>query len=91
MANASPGTPAGQPRTWLVPAVIVTLLCNVLGGAVALFFAALVRQRAAAGDLEGARRASTFALVACVASVPLGLFNACGGFGIQWLRDGGWL
>ena len=49
------GAPEGSEiRSYMGPAVGVTLLCFPLTGAVALVYAARVKERAEAGDLDGA-------------------------------------
>lgn len=60
-----PTTDAGAPeqvRSHLVAAVVCTLVCFAPTGVAAVVCAGNVRTRLAAGDVEGARRASRTAL-----------------------------
>lgn len=47
-----------QPKNWLVESILVTLLCCLPLGVVGIVFAAQVNSKYAAGDIEGAKKAS---------------------------------
>ena len=53
---------AGPPNSWLVPAVVSTLLCFPITGVIGVYFAAQVRVRWDLGDLDGADVAARRAL-----------------------------
>lgn len=61
---------AGPPNSWLVPAVVSTLLCFPITGVIGVYFAAQVRVRWDLGDLDGAdvaaRRARLWTLLGFV-------------------------
>ncbi len=59
--------------TYMGPAVLVTVLCFPPTGILALVYAAHVKERTEAGDLDGARAASRKARTWVWASVWLGL------------------
>jgi hypothetical protein len=65
--------PVSPPPSHLVWAILTTILCCLPAGIVSIVFAAQVNSKWAAGDVEGARRASrnaaTWAIVAAVAGV----------------------
>ena len=58
----------------LVGAIISTLCCCLPFGIPAIIFASQVNSKVAAGDLEGARRASKNALIWMLVSIGVGLF-----------------
>lgn len=58
---------------YLVPAILVTLLCCVPFGIPAIVFAAQVNGRISAGDIEGAKDKSRKALTWCWVSFGSGL------------------
>lgn len=62
-----------MPPTYLVWAVLATVLCCMPAGIVAIVYAASVSSKYYAGDIEGARRASRRAEAWIIASVVLGL------------------
>lgn len=57
----------------LVGAIISTLCCCLPFGIPAIIFASQVNSKAAAGDLEGARRASKAALTWMLVSIGVGI------------------
>lgn len=59
--------------TYLVPSILVTLFCCLIGGIIAIINAASVNSKLAAGDVEGARKASANAKMWCMISVGVGL------------------
>ncbi len=62
---------------YLVPAIVVTVLCCPAIGAVSIVYAAQVDGKVRSGDIEGARRASSQALTWCWVAFALGfLCNA---------------
>lgn len=64
------GTP---PPNYLVPAIIVTLCCCLIGGIVAIINATQVNTKWAAGDYEGAQKASDNAKLWVMLSAGIGL------------------
>ena len=73
-AYSPPGS-QGVPTipNYLVPAILVTVFCCLPTGIVAIVFAAQVNGKLQAGDLEGARRASSKAKTWAWVSLGLGL------------------
>lgn len=73
--GAQPGMPNREPMpdTFLVWAVLATLLCCLPAGVVAIIYAASVSSRYYAGDLEGARRASRRAEIWIIVSIVAGI------------------
>lgn len=59
LTNSSPALPLGTVPSNLVWAILVTLFCCLPTGIVAIVYAAQVDGRLAAGDLLGARQASS--------------------------------
>jgi uncharacterized membrane protein YvbJ len=73
---ASPGTAGTTPRSvpsYLAQAIIVTLLCCLPFGIVAIVYAAQVNGKVAAGDYAGAVEASNKAKTWCWVSFGVGL------------------
>jgi hypothetical protein len=68
----APYTGAPIPN-YLVQSILVTLCCCLPLGVVALIFAAQVNSKIAAGDIEGARQASSKAKLFCIIAFVLGL------------------
>jgi hypothetical protein len=69
-----PAPYSGAPiPNYLVPSILVTLCCCLPLGIVALIFAAQVNSKLAAGDIDGARQASSKAKLFCIIAVVLGL------------------
>lgn len=62
-----------MPETYLVWSVIITLLCCLIPGVVAIIFSASVSSKYYAGDIEGARRASRNAQIWCIVSIIAGI------------------
>jgi hypothetical protein len=55
----SSSTPLGPPpKNWLVESILVTILCCLIPGIVAIVYATQVNTKWNNGDYEGARRAS---------------------------------
>lgn len=67
---------AGQPKSHLVAAIVVTILCCTLPGIIAIVYSASVSSRIAAGDMQGAEKASRRAEGWIIASFVLGLLSA---------------
>jgi hypothetical protein len=65
--------PAKKIPSYLVQAILVTLLCCLPFGIVAIIFAAQVNGKLNAGDYEGAQRASNSAKTWCWISFGIGL------------------
>ncbi len=70
---AQPAAQTPQVPTYLVQAIICTLLCCVPFGIVAIVFASQVNTKLAAGDLEGAKAASQKAKMWCWVSFGVGI------------------
>lgn len=70
-----PGGPAPGPAipNYLVQSILVTLCCCLPLGIVAIIFAAQVNQKLAAGDVAGARDASSKAKMFCWIAFGLGI------------------
>ena len=64
------------PKSHMTAAVLATILCCTIPGIVAIVYAGSVNSRLAAGDVEGARRASSKAEGWVIASFVLGLLSA---------------
>lgn len=65
-----------MPETYLVWSVIVTILCCMVPGIVAIIFSSNVSSRYYAGDIEGAKRASKRAQIWIIVSVVTGIIWA---------------
>lgn len=65
-----------MPPTWMLWSIIMTVCCCFIPGLVAIVFSSQVSTRYAAGDLEGARRASRMAEGWIIASFVLGVLSA---------------
>jgi Interferon-induced transmembrane protein len=66
------GTP---PPNYLVHSIVVTLCCCLIGGIIAIINASQVNSKWAAGDREGAKKASESAKKWCIISVVVGLIT----------------
>jgi hypothetical protein len=66
--------PDGTLPTYLPWAILCTVLFFAVGGVVAIVYGLLVNRRVAAGDWEGASRASGLARRWCLISVAVGAF-----------------
>lgn len=64
------------PSTHLAWAVVLTLLCCLPAGIVAIVYSSSVETKYAHGDYAGAQRASQNALTWCIVSLVLGLISA---------------
>lgn len=78
-----PGTKVNSHMTW---AVLVTVLCSQLFGAVAIYYAAKASGFSKSGDIVSAQQASkkakTWCIVAMAVGIPLSvLYIATGAFG----------
>jgi uncharacterized membrane protein YjgN (DUF898 family) len=62
-----------MPSTYLIPAILCTLLCCLPTGVVAIVFAARVTSKWNAGDVAGATEASNRAKTWSIVSVAAGL------------------
>lgn len=77
MGNTEAERPAEpMPPTWMLWSIIMTVCCCFIPGIVAIVFSSQVSTRYAAGDLEGARRASRMAEGWIIASFVLGVLSA---------------
>ena len=65
-----------MPPTYLVWSVIMTVLCCLLPGIVAIIFSSQVGTKYYAGDIEGAKRASRNAEIWIIVSFVLGVLSA---------------
>lgn len=68
-----PHVDEGMPPTYLVWAVVMTVLCCLPAGVVAIVFACQVSSKFYAGDMEGALRASERAQIWIIVSFVLGV------------------
>lgn len=71
-----PGVQAPQARnipTYLIPAILVTLLCFLPTGIVAIVYASQVSSKIGVGDFQGATKASNSAKTWTIVSVVVGL------------------
>lgn len=62
-----------MPKTYLVWSVIITLVCCLIPGIVAIVYSASVSSKYYAGDVEGAKRASRNAQIWCIVSIVTGI------------------
>lgn len=62
-----------MPKTYLLWAVLATVLCCLIPGIVAIVFSSSVSSRYYAGDIEGARRASQRAQIWIIVSIVCGI------------------
>lgn len=69
--SGSPGEP--MPDTYLVWSVVITLLCCLIFGVIAIVYSASVSSKYYRGDIEGARRASRNAQIWCIVSIVAGI------------------
>lgn len=65
-----------MPPTYLVWSVIITLVCCLIPGVVAIIYSANVSSKYYAGDIEGAKRASRNAQIWCIVSIVAGIIWA---------------
>ena len=77
------------PPTYLAWAVVLTLLCCLPAGIVAIVYSSNVESKYAQGDLAGAQRASQNAQIWCILSFVLGIiglpFAFITGMPFNWL------
>jgi hypothetical protein len=72
--------PREQIPNYLVQSILVTLCCCLIGGIIAIVYAAQVNGKLAAGDIRGAREASDKAKMWCWISFGVGIvMNIIGG------------
>lgn len=69
------GQPAAMPPTYLVWAIVMTILCCFIPGIVAIIYSAQVSSKFNQGDIEGARRASQRAEIWIIISFVLGVLS----------------
>lgn len=62
-----------MPKTYLVWSVIITILCCLIPGIVAIVYSASVSSKYYAGNIEGAKKASRNAQIWCIISVVAGI------------------
>lgn len=65
-----------MPDTYLVWSVIITILCCLIPGIIAIVYSASVSSKYYAGNIEGAKRASRNAQIWCIVSVVAGVIWA---------------
>lgn len=65
-----------MPPTYLLWSVIMTLCCCTIPGIIAIIFSAKVSSRYYAGDIDGARKASSTAEIWIIVSFVLGVLSA---------------
>ena len=65
-----------MPKSYLVWAIVVTILCCLVPGVVAIIFASQVSSKYYSGDIEGAKRASRNAEIWIIVSFVLGVLSA---------------
>lgn len=68
-----PSSVPPKPDTYLAWSIIVTLLCCLIPGIVAIFYATKVSSRYYSGDYEGARKASSAAAIWIMVAIVCGL------------------
>ena len=71
------------PPNYLVPSILVTLCCCLIGGIVAIVYAAQVNSKWSAGDYAGARAASANAKMWCWLSFGIGILTNAVAIGLQ--------
>ena len=69
-------TPEPMPNTYLIWAVITTIVCCLIPGIIAIIYSASVSSKYYAGDVEGSRRASRNAQIWCIVAIVAGVFWA---------------
>ena len=62
-----------MPNTYLVWSVVISLLCCLIPGVIAIIYSASVSSKYYKGDIEGAKRASRNAQIWCIASIICGI------------------
>lgn len=65
--------PEPMPETYLVWSVVLTILCCLISGIIAIIYSTKVSSRYYAGNIEGAKRASRNAQIWCIVSVIAGI------------------
>lgn len=65
-----------MPPTYLVWSVIITIVCCLIPGVVAIVYSANVSSKYYAGDIDGAKRASRRAQIWCIVSIVAGIIWA---------------
>ena len=68
--------PEPMPKTYLLWSVIITLLCCIIPGVIAIIYSASVSSKYYRGDIEGAKRASRNAQIWCIVSIVAGIIWA---------------
>ena len=72
-AGQQPPAPPPHVPNYLVPSILVTVLCCLPLGIVAIVFAAQVNGKLQAGDFDGAVEASSKAKLFCIIGAAIGL------------------
>ena len=72
-AVIAPGAPTTPVSNYLVPAILVTVLCCLPTGVAAIVYAAQVNSKLAVGDVAGAQEASRKAKMWCWISAGVGI------------------
>ena len=62
-----------MPDTYLVWSVIITILCCLIPGIIAIIYSASVSSKYFRGDIEGAKKASRNAQIWCIVSIVAGI------------------
>lgn len=65
-----------MPDTYLIWSVIITILCCLIPGIIAIIYSASVSSKYYAGNIEGAKRASRNAQIWCIISIVAGVLWA---------------
>lgn len=65
--------PEPMPDTYLVWSVIITILCCLIPGIIAIIYSASVSSKYYQGNIEGAKRASRNAQIWCIVSIICGI------------------
>lgn len=58
-----------MPDTYLIWSVVITILCSLIPGIIAIIYSSKVSSRYYAGNIEGAKRASRLAQIWCIVSI----------------------
>ena len=73
----NPDSPAEPiPDTYLIWSVIITILCCLIPGIIAIIYSSSVSSKYYRGDIEGAKRASRNAQIWCIVSIVTGIIWA---------------
>lgn len=76
MESGRPDFIEPMPSTYLIWAILCTILCCFIPGIIAIVFSSQVSSRYFAGDIEGAKRSSRMAQIWIIVSFVLGILAA---------------